>query len=117
MVVAVEPKDSPVLSGGPPAPHPIQGIGAGFIPSILNTNIIDRIIPVEYEDAKRTARLLARLEGILCGISSGAICWAALLVARELGAGRRVVAVLPDLGERYLSTDLFALEDPSERPS
>jgi cysteine synthase A len=117
MVVAVEPKDSPVLSGGPPAPHPIQGIGAGFIPRILNTNIIDRIIPVEYEDAKRTARLLARREGILCGISSGAICWAALLVARELGAGRRVVAVLPDLGERYLSTDLFAFEDSSERPS
>lgn len=117
IVVAVEPKDSPVLSGGPPAPHPIQGIGAGFVPRILNTNIIDRIVPVEYEDAKRTARLLARREGILCGISSGAICWAALLIAKELGAGRRVVAVLPDLGERYLSTDLFAFEDSTEEPS
>lgn len=111
MLVAVEPKDSPVLSGGVPAPHPIQGIGAGFVPGVLNTEIIDRIVPVEYEDAKMTARSLAREEGILCGISSGAICWAALKVARELGAGKRVVAVLPDLGERYLTTDVFALED------
>lgn len=110
-LVAVEPKDSPVLSGGPPAPHPIQGIGAGFIPSVLNTEIIDRIVPVEYQDAKQTARSLARDEGILCGISSGAICWAALLVAREMGAGKRVVAILPDLGERYLSTDVFAFDE------
>jgi cysteine synthase A len=102
-LVAVEPKDSPVLSGGPPAPHPIQGIGAGFVPRVLNTEIIDRIIPVEYEDAKLAARRLAREEGILCGISSGATCWAALLVAKELGMGKRVVALLPDLGERYLS--------------
>ena len=86
----------------------IQGIGAGFVPRVLNTEIIDRIIPVEYEDAKQTARRLAREEGMLCGISSGAICWAALLIARELGEGKRVVAVLPDLGERYLSTDVYA---------
>jgi cysteine synthase A len=107
-LIAVEPKDSPVLSGGPPAPHLIQGIGAGFVPRVLNTEIIDRIIPVEYEDARQTARRLAREEGILCGISSGAICWAALTVAREMGAGKRVVAVLPDLGERYLTTDVYA---------
>jgi cysteine synthase A len=111
LIVAVEPKDSPVLSGGPPAPHPIQGIGAGFVPRVLNTEIIDRIIPVEYDDAKRVARRLAREEGILCGISSGAICWAALEIARELGTGRRVLAILPDLGERYLTTDVYAFED------
>ncbi|HWC76754.1 MAG TPA: pyridoxal-phosphate dependent enzyme, partial [Blastocatellia bacterium] len=111
VLVAVEPKESPVLSGGPPAPHPIQGIGAGFVPRVLNTEIIDRIIPVEYEDAKQSARRLAREEGILCGISSGAICWAALLVGKELGRGKRVVALLPDLGERYLTTDVFAFDE------
>jgi cysteine synthase len=110
-LIAVEPKDSPVLSGGPPGPHPIQGIGAGFVPEVLNTEIIDRIIPVEYEDAKHMARRLAREEGIMCGISSGAISWAALKVARELGAERRVVAVLPDLGERYLTTDLYTFDE------
>ena len=110
-LVAVEPKDSPVLSGGPAGPHPIQGIGAGFVPGVLNTEIIDRIIPVEYEDAKLTARRLANEEGILSGISSGAICWAALIVAQEMGAGKRVVAVLPDLGERYLTTDVFAFDE------
>jgi len=110
-LIAVEPKDSPVLSGGRAAPHPIQGIGAGFVPGVLNTEIIDRIIPVEYEDARDTARSLARKEGILCGISSGAICWAALQVGRELGAEKRVVAVLPDLGERYLTTDVFAFDE------
>src|SRR5215471_8034312 len=114
LVVAVEPKDSPVLSGGAAAPHPIQGIGAGFLPRVLNREIIDRVVPVEYEDAKRTARRLAREEGILCGISSGAICWAAVEIGRELGAGRRVVTVLPDLGERYLTTDVYAFEDESQ---
>ncbi len=110
-IVAVEPKDSPVLSGGIAQPHLLQGIGAGFVPPVLNTEIIDRIIPVEYEDSKQIARRLAREEGIMCGISSGAILWAALVVAKELGAGKRVVALLPDLGERYLSTDFFAVED------
>jgi len=113
LLVAVEPKDSPVLSGGPAAPHAIQGIGAGFVPAVLNTEIIDRIIPVEYAAAKLMARRLASEEGILCGISSGAICWAALLIAKELGAGKRVVAVLPDLGERYLSTDVYAFDEDS----
>lgn len=110
-LIAVEPKDSAVLSGGPPAPHAIQGIGAGFVPKVLNTDIIDRIIPVEYEDAKQTTRRLAREEGILCGISSGAVCWAALKIAEEMGAGKRIVAVLPDLGERYLTTDVFAFDE------
>jgi cysteine synthase A len=112
-IVAVEPKDSPVLSGGIAQPHLLQGIGAGFVPPVLNTEIIDRIIPVEYEDSKQTARRLAREEGIMCGISSGAILWAALAVAKELGEAKRVVALLPDLGERYLSTDFFAVEDES----
>src|SRR5262245_38958127 len=110
-VIAVEPRDSPVLSGGIAQPHLLQGIGAGFVPGILNTDVIDRIIPVEYADAKQIARRLAREEGILCGISSGAILWAALLVAKELGAGKRVVTLLPDLGERYMSTDLFAFDE------
>ena len=111
MLVAVEPKESPVLSGGPPGAHAIQGIGAGFVPGVLNAEIIDRIVPVSYADSKETARRLSREEGILCGISSGAICWAALKVARELGERKRVVAVLPDLGERYLTTDVFAFDE------
>ena len=111
MLVAVEPKESPVLSGGPAGPHAIQGIGAGFVPRVLNAEIIDRIVPVEYSDSKQTARRLSREEGILCGISSGAICWAALKVAKELGEKKRVVAVLPDLGERYLTTDVFAFDE------
>ena len=110
-LIAVEPKDSPVLSGGVPGPHQIQGIGAGFIPAVLNTEIIDRIVPVEYNDAKDMARRLAREEGILCGVSSGAICWAALKIAAEMGAGKRVVAILPDFGERYLSTDVFDFDE------
>jgi cysteine synthase len=110
-LIAVEPKDSPVLAGGVPGPHKIQGIGAGFIPAVLNMDIIDRIVPVEYDDAKEITRRLAHEEGILCGVSSGAICWAALKIAGELGEGKRVVAVLPDFGERYLSTDVFAFDE------
>jgi cysteine synthase len=110
-LIAVEPKDSPVLSGGVPGPHQIQGIGAGFIPAVLNAEIIDRIVPVEYDDAKDMTRRLAREEGILCGVSSGAICWAALKIAGEMGAGKRIVAVLPDFGERYLSTDVFDFDE------
>ena len=102
-VVAVEPKGSPVLSGGPPGPHMIQGSGAGFVPQVLNRAVIDEIIPVSDEQAHETARRLAREEGLFVGISSGAACWAALKVARDLGFGKTVVVVLPDTGERYFS--------------
>ncbi|MEM2839126.1 MAG: cysteine synthase A [Thermoplasmata archaeon] len=111
MIIAVEPAKSPVLSGGPPGPHRIQGIGAGFIPKVLNRNIIDRIIQVSEEDAVGTARELARKEGILAGISSGAALWAAMKIASELGSGKKVVVILPDTGERYLSTELFGDRD------
>ena len=106
--VAVEPADSPVLSGGKPGPHKIQGIGAGFIPTILNTNIIDEIITVTNDQAFETARALAKIEGIFCGISSGAAVWAALRIAdRPENKGKQIVVILPSTGERYLSTDLF----------
>jgi cysteine synthase A len=106
--VAVEPKASPVLSGGNPSPHPIQGIGAGFIPEVLDLSLVDEIIQVENEDAFKTARLLAKKEGILVGVSSGAACWAALEVARRKeNKGKTIVVILPDTGERYLSTPLF----------
>jgi cysteine synthase A len=107
--VAVEPAASPILSGGKPGPHKIQGIGAGFVPDILNTKIIDEIVTVTNEDAIETSRQLALQEGILCGISSGAAVWAALETAKkEENKGKQIVVVLPDTGERYLSTDLFS---------
>jgi len=106
--VAVEPADSPVLSGGKSGPHKIQGIGAGFVPDVLNTQIIDEIITATNEDAFETSRRLAAIEGILCGISSGAATWAALKVAaRPENKGKMIVVILPDTGERYLSTDLL----------
>jgi cysteine synthase len=104
----VEPAESPVFSGGKPGPHKIQGIGAGFIPEVLNRRIVDRYIPVSYDDARVLARRLAEQEGILCGISSGAILHASCKVAEELGRGKRLLAILPDTGQRYLSTDLFS---------
>jgi len=107
-VVAVEPSGSPVLSGGEAGPHRIQGIGAGFIPDVLNTDIIDEVVKVDNDDAFSTARLLAREEGILCGMSSGAAAWAALEVAkRPESKGKLIVVILPDTGERYLTTPLF----------
>jgi cysteine synthase A len=107
-IIAVEPADSPVLSGGKPGPHKIQGIGAGFVPAVLNRSVIDEIMTVRHEDAGETAKRLAREEGILAGISSGANLWAALQVARRPeAAGKVIVTLLPDTGERYLSTWLF----------
>jgi cysteine synthase A len=106
--VAVEPSDSPVLSGGSPGPHRIQGIGAGFVPDVLDRTVLDEVITVSSEDATETARRLAREEGILCGVSAGANVWAALQVAaRPESAGKTIVTVICDTGERYLSTWLF----------
>ena len=111
-IVAVEPFDSQVIAGGKPGPHKIQGIGAGFIPDILNTGIIDEIIPVKNEDALRTGRKLAKTEGLIVGISSGAAVYAALQLAlREENKGKRIVVILPDTGERYLSTLLYQSEE------
>ena len=107
-VVAVEPADSPVLSEGKPGPHKIQGIGAGFVPDTLNTNIYDEIIKVKNEDAFRTGRAIAHSDGVLVGISSGAAVWAATEIAKRVeNKGKNIVAILPDTGERYLSTPLF----------
>jgi cysteine synthase A len=106
--IAVEPKDSPVLSGGKPGPHKIQGIGAGFVPEVFRKDLVDEIIQVSNEDSGVTARRMAREEGILAGISSGAALWAGLEVAkRKESEGKLIVVVLPDTGERYLSTWLF----------
>jgi cysteine synthase A len=106
--IAVEPADSPVLSGGSKGPHKIQGIGAGFVPEVLDLSLVDDIVTVSNQAAFETARILARREGILCGISSGAAVWAALQVAaRPESRGKRIVVVLPSTGERYISTELF----------
>lgn len=110
-IYAVEPADSPVLSGGSPGPHKIQGIGAGFVPDILNTNVYDEVITIQNEEAFDYARRAAKEEGILGGISSGAAISAALKVAKELGKGKKVLAVIPSNGERYLSTPLYQFED------
>jgi cysteine synthase A len=106
-IAAVEPANSAVLSGGMPGPHKIQGIGAGFIPDVLNTSVYDEVIAVSDDDAFACGRRLAREEGLLCGISGGAALAGALRMARELGSGKNVVVILPDTGERYLSTGLF----------
>lgn len=106
-IYAVEPADSPVLSGGKPGPHKIQGIGAGFVPDILNTSIYDEVVTVKTEEAFEAARLAARQEGILGGISSGAAIHVALQVAKKLGKGKKVLAIIPSNGERYLSTPLY----------
>jgi len=110
-IIAVEPTDSPVLSGGKPAPHKIQGIGAGFVPGVLNTAIYDEIITVKNEDAFLTGQELAKTEGLIVGISSGAAAWAALQVAKRVeNKGKKIVVILPDTGERYLTTLLYSYE-------
>ncbi|WP_342513968.1 cysteine synthase A [Sporosarcina sp. FSL K6-1522] len=110
-IIAVEPTDSPVLSGGKPGPHKIQGIGAGFVPQVLNTAIYDEIALVTNDEAYETARRAAREEGILGGVSSGAAIFAALQAAKTLGKGKKVVAILPSNGERYLSTPLYQFDE------
>ena len=107
LIVGVEPLDSPVLSGGEPGPHKIQGIGAGFVPELLNSKIYDEIIKVSNEKAFETSLLLARKEGIFAGISSGAAAWAAIRIAEKIGKGKKIVVIFPDHGERYLSTEIF----------
>ncbi len=106
-IIAVEPEASPVLSGGKPGPHKIQGIGAGFVPDVLDMGVVDQVMQVSNEDAAAVARRITRCEGILCGISSGAAMYAALETARGMGPDQVVVVVLPDTGERYLSTEMF----------
>lgn len=110
-IYAVEPTDSPILSGGKPGPHKIQGIGAGFVPEVLDTKIYDEIIQVTNDQAFETARKVARQEGVLGGISSGAAIYAAMEIAKKLGKGKKVLAIIPSNGERYLSTPLYQFED------
>src|SRR5690625_536604 len=110
-IYAVEPADSPVLSGGSPGPHKIQGIGAGFVPDVLNTEIYNEVIQISNEEAFEAARETARQEGILGGISAGAAIAAAKKVAQKLGKGKKVLAILPDNGERYLSTALYQFDE------
>ena len=116
-IVAVEPVESTVLKGGTHSPHKIQGIGAGLIPAIYDASVVDQVIDVAFEDAVRVARALSKEEGLFVGISAGAVAWSAFEVAKELGAGKRVVAVLPDTGERYLSTALFEYTDVVNAPA
>jgi cysteine synthase A len=117
LIVAVEPIESQVLKGGTHNPHRLQGIGAGMIPAIYDANVVDRIVDVTWDDAVSTARRLSKEEGVFVGISSGAIAWAAIEIAKELGEGKRVVVVLPDTGERYLSTALFEYTDLVNQPA
>lgn len=117
LMVAVEPIESTVLKGGTHSPHKIQGIGAGIIPSIYDAKVVDRIIDVKFEDAVNVARRLSREEGLFVGISAGAVAWSAFEIAKELGPGKRVVAVLPDTGERYLTTALFEYTDVVNQPA
>jgi cysteine synthase len=117
IIVAVEPVESQVLKGGTHNPHKLQGIGAGLVPAIYDAKVVDRVEDVTWEDAQTTARRLAKEEGIFVGISSGAICWAGMQVAKDLGPGKRVVIVLPDTGERYLSTPLFEYTDLVNQPA
>jgi len=117
MMVAVEPVESTVLKGGTHSPHKIQGIGAGIIPSIYDASVVDQVIDVAFDDAIRVARALSKEEGLFVGISAGAVAWSAFEVAKELGPGKRVVAVLPDTGERYLSTALFEYTDVVNQPA
>lgn len=117
LVVAVEPVESQVLKGGTHSPHKIQGIGAGMIPAIYDAKVVDRVIDVKFEDAVEVARRLSKEEGIFVGISAGAVAWSAFEIAKELGPGTRTVAVLPDTGERYLSTALFEYTDLVNQPA
>jgi cysteine synthase A len=114
---AVMPVEAQTLKGGPYAPHKIQGIGPSFIPAIYDKDVVDGIVDVTFDDAVKTSRRLAKEEGILVGISSGAVAWAALTVAKQLGEGKRVVAILPDTGERYLSTALYEYTDLVNAPA